>query len=98
MFSVKTSYRKVIDNFIILVVLKLESHKSSILEVKLFTSSVTEYVRFLYGFQRLHCLLMLRLESVVVNYKEAVDTLIIFLVLNFQDHKPDSLRVMNYIK
>jgi hypothetical protein len=59
MFSVEKPYRKVVDNFIILPVLKFDSHKSDRLEVMLFTSSVTEYVQFLYRFQKLHCLLRL---------------------------------------
>jgi hypothetical protein len=44
MFSVEKPYRKVVDNFIILLVLKSDSHKSDRLEVMLFTNSVTEYV------------------------------------------------------
>jgi hypothetical protein len=51
MFYVETSYRKVVDNFIILLVLKFESHKSDRLEVVLFTNSVTESVQILYRFQ-----------------------------------------------
>jgi hypothetical protein len=98
MFYVEKSYRKVIDNFIILLVLKFESHKSDRLEVILFTSSVTESVQFLYRFQRLHCLLKFSLESVLVNYKKVVDNFLIVLVLNFHDHKPDSLRVMSFIR
>jgi hypothetical protein len=42
MFSVEKPYRKVVDNFIILFMLKLDSHKSDRLEAMLFTSSVTE--------------------------------------------------------
>jgi hypothetical protein len=97
MFSVQTSYIKVVYNFIILPVLKFDSHKSDRLEAMLFTNSVPESVQFLYRFQRLHCLLMLSLESVIVNYKQVVDTFLILLVLKFHDHKPDSLRVMNYM-
>jgi hypothetical protein len=59
MFSVEKQYRKVVDNFIILLVLKLDNHKSDRLEVMLFTNSVTESVQILYRFQRLHCLLNL---------------------------------------
>jgi hypothetical protein len=59
MFSIEKPHRKVVDNFIILLVLKLDSHKSNHLEVMLFTNSVTESVQFLYRFQRLHCLLKL---------------------------------------
>jgi hypothetical protein len=44
MFSVEKSYRKVVDNFIILPVLNFDSYKSDRLEAMLFTSSVTESV------------------------------------------------------
>jgi hypothetical protein len=83
MFSVEKSYRKVVDNFIILLVLKFYSHKSDHLEAMLFTSSVTESVQFLYRFQRSHCLLKFSLVSVLVNDKEVVDNFLIVLVLNF---------------
>jgi hypothetical protein len=98
MFSVEKSYRKVVDNFIILLVLKFDSHKSDRLEAMLFTSSVTESVQFLYRFQRSHCLLKFSLESVLVNYKKVVYNFLILLVLNVHDNKPDSLRVMNFIR
>jgi hypothetical protein len=49
-FSVEKSYRKVVDNFIILLVLKFDRHKSDRLEFVLFTSSVTESVQFLNSF------------------------------------------------
>jgi hypothetical protein len=64
----------------------------------LFTSSVTESVQFLYRFQILRCLLKSSFESVVANYKKVVDAFLIFLVLNFHDHRPGSLRVMNFTK
>jgi hypothetical protein len=79
-------------------VLKSDRHKPDRLEVMLFISSVTEYVQFRYIFQRLHCLFKFSLESVVVNYKEVVDNFIILLVLNVHDNKPDSLRVINFIR
>jgi hypothetical protein len=44
-------HKKVVYNFIILLVLKSDSHKSDRLEVVLFTNSVTESVQFLYRFQ-----------------------------------------------
>jgi hypothetical protein len=50
MFSVKKPYRKVVDNFIILLVLKYDIHKSDRLEVVLFTNSVTKSVQFMYRF------------------------------------------------
>jgi hypothetical protein len=50
MFSVEKPYRKVIDNFIILFVLKSGSHKSDRLDVMLFTNSLTKSVQFLYRF------------------------------------------------
>jgi hypothetical protein len=79
-------------------VLKFDSHKSDRLEVMLFTNSVTESVQFLYRFQRSHCLLKFRLESVLVHYKKFVDNFLILLVLNFHDNKPDNLGVMNFIR
>jgi hypothetical protein len=62
----------VVDNFIILLVLKFDSHRSDRLGVVLFTNSVTESVQILYRFQKLHCLLKLMLESVIVDYKKVV--------------------------
>jgi hypothetical protein len=96
MFSIEKSHIKVIDNFIILSVLKFNSHKFDRLEVMLFTSSVPESVQFLYKLQRLSCLLKLSLESVLVNYNKDVDNFLILSVLNFHYHRPDSLRVMNF--
>jgi hypothetical protein len=96
MFSVDMCYRKVVDNFIILLVLKFDSHRSDSLGVMLFANSVTESVQFLYRFQRLYCLLKLMFESVLVDYKKVVDAFLILLVLKFHNHRPDSLRVMNF--
>jgi hypothetical protein len=62
----------------------------------LFTNSVTESVQILYRFQKLHCLLKLMLASVIVDYKKVVDTFLILLVLKFNNHRPDGLRVMNF--
>jgi hypothetical protein len=97
-FSVERSYRKVVDNFIILLVLKFDSNKSDRLEVMIFTNSVTESVQFLYRFQKLHCLLKLMLQSVHDRYKKVVDAFHILLVLKFYNHRPESLRFMNFIK
>jgi hypothetical protein len=44
-FSVDMCYRKVVDNFIILLVLKFDRHKSDHLGVMIFTNSVTESVQ-----------------------------------------------------
>ena len=44
MFYVETSYRRVVDNMIILLVLKFDSQKPDRLEVMFFTNSVTESV------------------------------------------------------
>jgi hypothetical protein len=92
MFSVETSYRKVVDNFIILLVLKFYCHKSDRLKVVLFTNSVTESVQFL------NCLLKLMLQSVHGRYNKVVDAFLIFLVLKFHNHRPDRLRIMNFYK
>jgi hypothetical protein len=48
--SVIDGHKKVVDNIIILLVLKIDSHKSDRLEVMLFASLVTESVQFLYRF------------------------------------------------
>jgi hypothetical protein len=55
--SIIGGHKKVVDNIIILLVLKFDSHTSDHLEVVLFTNSVTESVQILYRFQKLHCLL-----------------------------------------
>jgi hypothetical protein len=96
LFSVEKSYRKVVDSFIISLVLKFDSHRSDRLEVMLFTNSVTESVQILYRFQKLHCLLKLMLQSVHGRYQKVVDAFLILLVLKFHNHRPDSLRVMNF--
>jgi hypothetical protein len=96
MFSVDMCYRKVIGNFIILLVLKFDSHRSNSLGVMRFTNSVTESVQILYRFQKLHCLFNLLLQSVNGRYKKVIDAFLILLVLKFHNHRPDSLRVMNF--
>ena len=79
-FSVDMCYRKVVDNFIILLVLKFDRHKSDRLGVMIFANSVTESVQILYRFQKLHCLLNLMLRSVHGRYKKVVDAFFIMLV------------------
>jgi hypothetical protein len=96
MFSVEKTYRKVVDNLIILLVLKFDNHKSDRLGVMLFTNSVTESVQILYRFQKLYCLLNLMLQSVHGRYNKVVDAFLILLVLKFHNHRADSLRVMNF--
>jgi hypothetical protein len=78
-------YRKVVDNMIILLVLKFGSHKSDRLRVMIFTNSVTESVQILYRFQKLHCLLKLMLKSVLIDYKKVVYAFLILLVLKFHN-------------
>jgi hypothetical protein len=85
MFSVDICYRKVVDNFIILLVLKFDSHRSDSLGVMFFSNSVTESVQILYRFQKLHCLLNLMLQSVHGRYKKVVDAFLILLVLKFHN-------------
>jgi hypothetical protein len=48
--SVIGGHKKVVDNIIILLVLKFDSHTSDRLEVVLFTNSVTESAQILYRF------------------------------------------------
>jgi hypothetical protein len=89
-------YRKVVDTFIILLVLKFDRHKSDRLGVMLFTNSVTESVQILYRFQKLHCLLNLMLQSVHGRYKKVVDAFLILLGLKFHNHRPNIIGVMNF--
>jgi hypothetical protein len=89
-------YRKVVYNFIILLVLKFYRHKSDRLEAMLFTNSVTESAQILYRFQKLYCLTNLMLQYVHGHYKKVVDAFLILVVLKFNNHRPDSLRVMNF--
>jgi hypothetical protein len=89
-------HKKVVDNFIILLVLKFDSYRYDSLGVMIFTNSVTESVQILYRFQKLHCLPNLILQSVHGHYKKVVEGFLILLVLKFHKHRSDSLRVMNF--
>jgi hypothetical protein len=89
-------YREVVDNFIILLVLKFDRHKSDRLGVMSFTNSVTESVQILYRFQKVHCLLNFILQSVNGRYKKVVYSFLILLVLKFHTTRPDGFRVMNF--
>jgi hypothetical protein len=62
MFPVEKSYRRVVDNMIILLVLKFDSHKLDHLGVVLFTSPAPKSVEFLNRFQKLQWLLKLMLK------------------------------------
>jgi hypothetical protein len=84
-FSVDMCYRKMVDNFIILLVLKFDRHKSDRLGVMIFTNSVTESVQILYRFQKLYCLFNLMLQSVHDHYKKVVGAFLILLVLKFHN-------------
>jgi hypothetical protein len=94
--SVIDGHKKVVDNFIILLVLKFYSHRSDSLGVMLFTNSVTESIQILYRFQKLYCLLNLILQSVHGRYKQVVDAFLTLLVLKFHKHRPGSLILMNF--
>jgi hypothetical protein len=84
-FPVDICYRKVVDNLIILLVLKFDSHMSDSLGVMLFTNSVTESVQILYRFQKLYCLFNLMLQSVHGHYKKVVGVFLILPVLKFHN-------------
>jgi hypothetical protein len=96
MFSVEKSYRRVVDNMIILLVLKCDSHKPDCLVVVPLTSPTPESVKFLNRFQRLQWLLKLILELVISGHKKVVDNFIILLVLKFDSHRSDGLGVMRF--
>jgi hypothetical protein len=83
--SVIGVHKRVVDNSIILLASKFDSHRSNSLGVMLFTNSVIESVHILYRFQKLHCLLNLVLQSVHGRYKEVVDAFLILLVLKFHN-------------
>jgi hypothetical protein len=51
MFSVEKSYRRVVNNLIILLVQKIDSHKPDHLEVVLFTSPAPEHY-YLGGYKK----------------------------------------------
>jgi hypothetical protein len=89
-------HKKVVDNLIILLVLKFDSHKSDRLGVMLFTNSVTESAQILYRFQKLYCLLNLMLQSVHGRYKKVVDVFSIFIGLKFHNHRPKNIGVMKF--
>jgi hypothetical protein len=88
--SVIAGHKKVVDNSIILLVLKFDMHKSDLLGVMLFTNSVTESVQILYRFQKRHCLLNLMLQLVHGRYKKVVDAFLIFLVVKVHNHRTDN--------
>jgi hypothetical protein len=85
MFSVERLYRRVVNNMIILLVLKFYSHKPDRLRVVLFTSPAPESIEFLNRFQKLQWLLKLIFELVLVDYKKVVDAFLILLVLKFDN-------------
>ena len=93
-FSIEKSYRRVVDNIIILLLLKFDSHKPDRLGVVLFTSPAPESVEFLNRFQKLQWLLKLMLKSVIGGHKKVVDNSIILLVLKFYSHTSDRLEVV----
>jgi hypothetical protein len=96
MFSVEKSCRIVVDNIIILLVLKFDNHKPDRLGVVFFTSPASESVEFQNRFQKLQWLLKLMLKSVMGVHKKVVDNSIILLVLKFDSHRSDSLGVRNF--
>jgi hypothetical protein len=93
MFSVEKSYKRVVDNLIILLVLKFYSHKPDRLGVVLFTRPAPESVEFLNRFEKFR-LLKLMLKSVIGGHNKVVDNSIILLVLKFDRHEPGRLGFM----
>jgi hypothetical protein len=62
MFFIEKSYIRVVDNMIIFLLLKIDSHKPDCLRVVLFTNPAPESVEFLNRFQKLQWLLKLILK------------------------------------
>jgi hypothetical protein len=71
-------YTKVVDNFFILLMLKLYGHRSDSLEVMLLRSPISESIHIMFKFRRLHCLTKLNLESLLSNYRRVVVLFLIF--------------------
>ena len=72
MLFVKVLLKKVIDNYLILLVLKFHDHKSSSLIDMIFSCPVSESAQILYWFWKLPCLTKLNWESALSNYRRIV--------------------------
>jgi hypothetical protein len=76
--SVIGGQKKVVDNFIILLVLKFYMHKSDRLGVMLFTNWLLCSVHRQNRFLKLNCLIWLNIESLLGDYKTYIVLLLRF--------------------
>jgi hypothetical protein len=93
--SVIGGHKKVIDNIVILLVLKFDSHTWSFRSCAFHKFSnwiCPNSVQI----SELSCLPNLMLQSIHGRYKKVVDAFLILLVLKFHNHRPDRLGVMNF--
>jgi hypothetical protein len=72
MFYVEVLYIKIMDNFFILLVLKIHGHMSNIFRVEFLVSSMSEYVYYCPDLKDDTCLTKLNLESLISNYRRVV--------------------------
>jgi hypothetical protein len=78
MFSVETSYRRVVDNFIIFLVLKFHNHRPDSLRVMNFKKWLLCSVHCQNRFRKLYCLIWLSIESLLGDYKSYIVLLLSF--------------------
>jgi hypothetical protein len=65
-------YKKVVDAFLILLMLKFHNHMPHSLRVMNFTKWLPCSVHYQNRFQKLNCLTWLKIESLLGNYKSCV--------------------------
>jgi hypothetical protein len=71
-------YKKVVDSFLMLLVLKFHNHRPDSLGVMNFTKWLLRYVHCQNRFQKLYCLTWLNIESLLGDYKSYVVLLLSF--------------------
>jgi hypothetical protein len=76
--SVHGRYKKVVDSFIILLVLKFHNHRPDSLRVMNFTNWLLCSVHRQNKFRKLNCLVRLNMESPLGDYKSCVVLLLRF--------------------
>jgi hypothetical protein len=76
--SVHGHYKKVVDAFLILLVLKFHNHRPDSLRVMDFTNWLLCSVRCQNRFRKLNCLIWLNIESLLGDYKGCVILLLRF--------------------
>jgi hypothetical protein len=76
--SVRGGPKKVVDDFLIMIVLKFHNHRSDSLRVMNSTKRLLCSVRCLHRFRKLYCLIWLNIEYLLGDYKYCVVLLLRF--------------------